>query len=57
MNSREKNHFDDKNIEGFIKQIIMSDLKRFPKRSFGESRKLQSRSNIVNKYMEAEKKT
>lgn len=57
MNSREKNHFDDKNIEGFMEQIILSDLKGFPKRSFGESRELQSRSNTVNMYMEAEKET
>ena len=48
MNSRERNHFAYKNMEGFMEQITLkSDLKGFPNRSFGESRKLQGRSYPV----------
>lgn len=45
-------------MEGFMEQItIKPDLKGFPNRSFGKSRKLQVRSNNVNKYIEVEKET
>lgn len=57
MNSKQRNYFADKNLEDFMETIIIKPgLEEFPNRSFGESRKLQSRSNIVNKYLEAEKR-
>lgn len=36
MNSRERNHFAYKNMEGFMEQITLkSDLKGFPNRVLG----------------------
>lgn len=43
-------------MEDFTEKIIIKpDLEGFPNRSFGDSRKLQDRRNIVNKHVEIEK--
>lgn len=56
MNTKQRNYFAHKNIEDFTEKIIIKpNLEGFPNRSFGDSRKLQGRSNIVNKHVETEK--
>lgn len=57
MNSRERNYFAAKNMKDFMDKLIKADLEGFPSRSFGESRKLQGRSNTVNKHMEFERRS